>query len=194
MKIFITITALFLFNCAFAQDTIKQKPSCNCGFRSINQVGLLEGEAKSAFSIHTINGLSYNSWSAGIGVGIDYYHTRSIPLFIDIRKNLLRAKNSPFVYGDAGISFTWADSEQSQRHFGNDGSDFSNGIYYDMGLGYRVGLKNAQGILLSAGYTRKTLKESVTSTVPCLIPPCPEYTQSYNYSLHRLAIRLGWQF
>ena len=56
-------------------------------FTSINKAGLLTGSAGQAANIQTINGLTWSKWFAGVGTGIDYYGTRSIPLFVDLRRN-----------------------------------------------------------------------------------------------------------
>ena len=41
-------------------------------FHSINNVGLLEGQTGSAFQLQSINGMQYQSWFAGIGLGLDF--------------------------------------------------------------------------------------------------------------------------
>src|SRR5579862_3368717 len=71
-------------------------------FNSINSVGLLEGETGSAFQLQTINGAQYKSWFAGMGLGLDFYRIRSIPLFADIRKEFGKGNNKLLVYADIG--------------------------------------------------------------------------------------------
>jgi hypothetical protein len=72
-------------------------------FHSINQLGLLEGQIGSAFQIQTINGAQYKSWFGGIGIGLDYYRFRSIPLFLDFRKDFGK-KISSFLFMQMGAS------------------------------------------------------------------------------------------
>ncbi|MBL0133932.1 MAG: hypothetical protein IPP79_07945 [Chitinophagaceae bacterium] len=49
-------------------------------------------------------------------------------------------------------------------------------------------------IVLSLGYSFKQLKEVQESTVFCLIPPCPNFVENYNYKTRRVSLRLGWEF
>src|SRR5688572_21595778 len=125
------ILSVFCMLCiaSLAQDN--EKKSCSCGFQSILNIGLLEGQGGSDFLIQSINGYRYKGWFAGIGAGIDYYRFRSIPLFLDIRKNILNNNFTPFVYADAGIHFPWSKDDESYYW----GASMSNGLYYDAGIG-----------------------------------------------------------
>src|SRR5277367_6797314 len=105
-------------------------------FHSINSVGLLEGETGSAFQMQTINGINYKSWFAGIGLGLDFYRLRTIPLFADFRKEFGKSSNKIFVYSDVGINFSWVTDQQKTSYVQND--KFNNGFYGDWGLGYKV--------------------------------------------------------
>lgn len=51
------------------------------GFSTTIQAGLLEGEDGSAFGLKTFGSVQRKGGSAGIGVGLDYYNIRSIPVF-----------------------------------------------------------------------------------------------------------------
>src|SRR5687768_4020311 len=74
------ILLLFLFQGIAAQ---KQKPK----FTSINQAGVTWGGSGQTLQLQSINGIFYKTFSAGVGVGLDYYWQRTIPLFIDLRKD-----------------------------------------------------------------------------------------------------------
>ncbi|HVY74956.1 MAG TPA: hypothetical protein VG890_09015, partial [Puia sp.] len=97
-KLFIILVLIL----ATRGTTFAQNPSSSKAwqFHSINQVGLLEGESGSSWQLQTVNGMSYKSWFAGIGVGLDYYRLRGIPLFLDLRKTFGHSRNKPFVYAD----------------------------------------------------------------------------------------------
>src|SRR5262245_27408802 len=90
-----------------AKENRAAKKNCGCSFNSLAQLGILEGEAGTAFQLQTINGIQFKTWSAGIGVGLDYYKYRSIPLFLDLRKYILNKPRTPFLYADGGIHFAW---------------------------------------------------------------------------------------
>ena len=92
-KIIIIALLIFISVKNFAQENgiNKQFP-----FHSINNIGLLEGQSGAAFQAQTINGFQKRSWFAGIGVGLDYYRYRTIPLFVDVRKEFGNANNKNF--------------------------------------------------------------------------------------------------
>ena len=158
-------------------------------FQSINSVGLLEGQAGSAFQLQTINGAAYHSWFAGIGVGLDYYRLRTIPLFLDLRKEFGRSSHPFFIYADGGINFGWVTDMQK---LGYVGEQFSNGFYDDLGLGYKAVLGKNNALLLSLGYSYKKITDTYISEYVGT-PPLPPPTK-INYSLNRLCIKLGWSF
>jgi hypothetical protein len=166
-------------------------------FHSINSVGLLEGETGSAFQLQTLNGAQYKSWFAGVGIGLDFYRIRSIPLFADIRKEFGKGNSKLFVYADMGVNFSWATDQQKTSYVQND--KFSNGFYNDFGLGYKVvaGKKNA--VILSLGYSYKKTVESYNQVYddPGFIWTLTfqnNGTEKINYSLNRLTLKIGWEF
>ena len=122
-------------------------------FHSINNLGLLEGETGSAFQLQTINGAQYKSWFAGVGIGLDFYRFRTIPLFVDIRKEFGKSNNKLFVYSDMGINFSWVTDQQKTSNVEND--KFGNGFYGDWGFGYKVLVHKKNNLLLSLGILTK---------------------------------------
>jgi hypothetical protein len=166
-------------------------------FHSINNAGLLEGETGSAFQVQTVNGLKYKSWFTGLGLGLDLYRVRSIPLFADIRKEFGKENNKLFVYADVGINFSWATDQQKTSYVEAD--KFSNGFYSDLGLGYKVLVGRRNAVLLSLGYSFKKTVESYDQVyfVPNgLSDPggSDADKQKINYSLNRLSLKIGWEF
>jgi hypothetical protein len=95
---------------------------------------------------------------------------------------------------DGGMNWLW------DRNTANTVSNFSNGNfapswYWAGGFGYRIGLKNNKdAILLHAGFSYKYLIESVNTSFACLFPPCPNYTERYNYKFGRFSLKAGWRF
>jgi hypothetical protein len=164
-------------------------------FHSINNVGLLEGETGSAFQLQTINGVNYKSWFAGIGVGLDFYRLRTIPLFADFRKEFGKGNNKVFVYSDVGINFSWVTDQQKTINVEND--KFHNGFYGDWGLGYKVMVNRKNNLLLSLGYSYKRTVETYDQIYYPTFLPGPmegDQEQKINYSLNRLTIKIGWEF
>lgn len=188
MKYILLVLSLAYTMAVFSQEKKIVNNKCSCAFQSINQAGLLEGEKGSAFQLQTINGVEYNSWYAGIGAGIDYYRFRSVPLFLDIRKYLLKKSLSPFLYSDIGVHFPWKRDGESLYVNG----ELSSGWYYDVGLGLKIASGNKQGFNLSAGYSYKNIRETSSSSVVCIRFPCEQFRQTRNYGLNRLTLKLGW--
>ena len=167
-------------------------------FHSLNNLGLLEGETGSAFQLQTINGAQYRSWFAGAGIGLDFYRLRTIPLFLDIRKDFGRSSNKFFVYSDVGTNFSWVPDQQKTSNVEND--KFGSGFYGDWGLGYKVLVAKKNNLLLSIGYS---YKKTVETYDPLYYPtgifygqeaPTYDQSQKINYSLNRLSIKIGWEF
>ena len=161
-------------------------------FSSINQVGLLSGSSGEAFMLQTINGLKKDKWFAGAGTGLDFYRERTIPLFLAIRRDLINRINTPFVYADAGINFSWLNSFQKQQ------KQFpisSPGLIYDLGIGWKLSGKNNRGYIFSAGYSFKQVKEKVKSL--WWSAPAPqlesENYERHNYLYRRIVIKVGFQ-
>lgn len=162
-------------------------------FSSQNSIGLLEGNGGSAFQFQTVNGWSNKRLFGGVGTGLDYYYTRSIPLFFSLQSNLTKKERTPFIALDAGVNFAWHKRVQS-RWDDFISSDYKPGLYFSSGFGYKIGLKNKKdALLLSVGYSRKQLTEVQTQPVFCIMPPCPPSTETYRYTFNRLLVRFGWQ-
>lgn len=147
------------------------------GFTSINQVGIAAGENDNGILLQTINGLRYKTWFLGVGVGLDTYNAKTIPLFADIRKSLLAKPSTPFLYADGGIQFS-AEKKHNKDDFGS--KDYDPGLFYDVGAGYYFGLKNKNALLMSVGYSFKRLDYIY-------------YTANYKYKLNRFSFKVGYR-
>jgi hypothetical protein len=185
---------LFFTTISMAQEVPgaveKKKKGCGCAYSPVFSLGLLEGEKGGQVQLQTIQGIRYGKWSTGIGVALDYYHMRSIPVFLNLRRDILKTKNSPFVYADGGIHFPWA-TKEDKPNYGS--AKFRPGLYYEAGLGYKIGNKKGSGVLLSAGYSYKYLKEERITPV-CIYWGCEdETTEMFRYKLNRLSLKLGVQ-
>lgn len=182
------ITVVIITYCCLTITAVGQTGTA---FSSINQVGVLTGEAGSSFQLQSINGIRYKTWFAGVGVGLDFYKKRGIPVFLDIRKDILNKQSTPFVYVDGGIHYSWPTDKDKPG--GNVTRTFSNDLYYDAGIGYKVSVKDQHAVLLSAGFSRKSVEE--VTIYPQFCPACqPESRETYNYTFNRLTLKLGYRF
>ena len=190
MKIILIVTLCMVLQpiIGAAQKTGNEKQHIR--FHSINQVGVLVGSSDVALQLQTVNGVQYKTCFAGVGVGIDYYSVRSIPLFLALRKYIAFKKGSIYGYGDGGINYVW------QRKYVNIQAmpTYDNGLYYDIGLGYRFPVNKFGALSLSAGFSEKRYAATSDQVNPCFNPPCSVSKQEFNYSLHRLSFKAGWIF
>ncbi len=184
IKYLLTIVCLTFFSMVQAQ-----KKEVN--FQSLVQVGLLEGEQGAALQLQTINGIQYKTWSAGIGVGLDYYHTRTIPLFLDVRKAFSGKEKSAFIYASGGYNFSWL-SRNDKEWFVTDGKG---GLYYDAGIGYQLPVMKNSSLFFSVGYSVKKISTTNMDGIIIAIFPAPPPTYyQYNYTLQRISIKTGLRF
>ena len=177
---------LFVFAMLSAQSQTVKKKDCDCKYSFTNQVGLYEGQ-KESFLVQTIHGIRKNSWFGGVGVGIDGYRVRSIPLFLDVRKSFGKKANGIFAYVDGGVHFPWLRDEQKFDYWGK----FEKGYYFDGGLGYKIGLRKHE-LLFSGGFSIKQFKEVRTSAICPFIGPCFGQSEKYEYLLRRATIKVGF--
>jgi hypothetical protein len=164
-------------------------------FSSINTVGLMSGSNGEALSLHTINGVAKDKWFAGAGIGFDYYACRTVPLFIDVTREIFSKKNTPFIYADAGLNIPWATTDQKLSRGGS--TTFKKGIFYDAGIGWKLKSKNERGFLFSAGYSVKQVKEEVDQSWWGIWPPGPSQEQPrkeyFDSRYKRIIIKVGVQ-
>jgi hypothetical protein len=160
-------------------------------FHSSVQVGLLEGEEKAAFQAQAINGIQYKTWYGGVGIGIDNYKFRTIPLFFDLQKNVFKRNTTPFVFGDIGLHFPWLRNDQ-KTFYSN--SEFTNGVYCNVGVGYKINLLKSSRLTFSTAFSLKKLENNYTYTICPFVGPCFEQSEQMKYTLRRLALNIGLFF
>jgi len=164
---------------SLAQSDAAAKPEkiSSIGFTSINQFGIATGEHDNGLLLQTINGLRYKTWFLGVGVGLDTYRAKTVPLFVDIRKSLSAKGSTPFLYADGGIQFS-AEKKYNKDDYAS--KDYDPGLYYDVGAGYYMGLKNKKALLISLGYSFKDLEYTY-------------FAATYKYKLNRFSIKVGYK-
>ncbi|GAA0528936.1 LSm family protein [Chitinophaga japonensis] len=130
-------------------------------------------------------------WQAGIGIGLDDYELRSVPVFADIRYDFSRKTHSLFLYAGAGISMPWPSGEQK---IGNEDPEQKiPGLYVHAGLGHKIRLRNNNSLHLSAGYSYASMTTKYPIRDWRTGEPLGTYT-TYNYSYNRVTITLGYSF
>jgi hypothetical protein len=172
----------------FSKASFSQKERISkVRFHSINMIGLIEGQKGSSLSLQSTNGLQYKSIFGGIGVGLDLYRYRTIPLYISLRNEFGKTRNKFLVFADAGTNFYWKKDDDEKLYYEND--KFKNGFYGGAGVGYKLNLNQNISFLLSGEYSYKKLSETGSFV----------YTYERNsekrvYNLNRIIIKTGIEF
>ena len=186
----ITIILLLLISVLYSNAQKKIK------FATQNYVGFLAGSSDNALQLQTINGISFNKWFTGIGTGIDWYYQRSVPVFISAERGFkVNQKKHIYFSAAGGANFPWKNSNYVYDWNWYQTSKMEPGFYWNTGIGYKINIgKQDDAVLLHLGFTNKFYKEKITSTYPCLMAPCPENTESFNYNLRAVSVKLGYGF
>ena len=186
---------LFSLGVLFLSSVFSQEgaPKEKIHFQAIIQGGILAGSSDHSGQLQAIHGIRYKTWSAGIGAGIDYYYERSVPLFLQLRKNIFPKPLTPFVYADGGLNFPWL--KDGVAKVGGIVERTKRGPYYEAGIGYEVPIFKSSRFLFSAGYSYKEL-EQVVNVMPwfSVWPPPASAFETFNYSLSRIAVKTGIRF
>lgn len=183
----------FLLVIAFVVTGLTSFAQKKINFSSQNYVGLLEGESGSKFQLQSINGVTYKTWFAGLGTGIDWYFRRSVPLFASVSREFLHRRNrSFFATADAGINFAWQKANYKNVWGYNETKSYP-GAYWNGGLGYKIGIgKGSDALLIQLGYSYKHIGEKVQyGDVIVFDDPLPPRDR-FDYHLRRCSIKIGW--
>lgn len=184
---------IYLLTCSFLLGGMVIYAQQKIKFSSQNYLGFIEGEAGTSFQLHSINGLKYKTWFAGIGAGLDYYYLRSVPVFFSVNKFLGEKKRTFFVSGDAGMSFPWQKSGDFYYYYSS-AQKYTPSLYWAQSIGYKIGFRGNDALLFSIGYSYKKLKGVSEYELPCINPPCPVNKERYEYRLKRISVKAGWMF
>ena len=191
MRIFlilVVILGLLSFRVGAQEKPVSNKPA----FRSSFAVALINGSASTSFNVQTVHGILLNRSFMGLGAGIDYYHFRSVPVFLELRQEFGKGKKHFLVYADGGYNIDWLTDKT--KEFGWQRQPvYKGGWYYDCGVGYRILLKE-NALVLTTGYTYKEVQKIETFTNCSFGSLCFDETERFLYSMSRISVRAAFQF
>ncbi len=161
-------------------------------FNSLNSVGMLNGEMTSNFTMQTINGIAYKRFFTGIGVGIDNYGYRTIPVFFDIRKSFGNKPIKPLLFADFGIGFH-SKTDQLPEKWWNGMTNYTikNSFCGEWGLGVEKAI-GTSSFFVTASYALK--KFAYTQNVYWDYGPQGTTLNRFNLSYNRIVLRMGIRF
>ena len=164
-------------------------------FSSVNNFSVAIGQdAQLAGGFQSVNGIKRGNWFVGAGVGFDFYLYRSVPLFIDVRREFGEKNNRLFVYADAVLNIEWLQEEFTLKPSGWDPNlknKYHNGFFTDAGVGYSLGTKKGNAVIFSVGHSVKTFNETRWYT-DWRSGQATKETYKFNFS--RVVLKAGWRF
>jgi hypothetical protein len=164
----------------------------NVQFQSINLVGIVGGEKEVGYAYQSINGIKFSNWFSGIGIGVDDYRYKTLPLFIDGRW-FFGERHKAFLYGEIGYNFPLKNKPGKEIYYYSS-YDFKGGIYTGVGIGLKFSLNKFSSLEFSLGHSYKELQNKVGTVNPCFAGPCPVDYSKYSYELGRMILKAGIVF
>ena len=161
----------------------------NPHFKSVSTVGFSIGQSPPQLLLQTVNGLIVKDWFAGVGVGLDEYGIKSLPLFADIRWNFGEQKKG-FIYGDIGYNFFLEDKSKDNL-FAVTVSTYKGGLYSDIGVGLRAKFIKKVNMVFTLGHSYKRIKNTQVTTICGIIPPCFDETSRFTHNYGRINLKVG---
>lgn len=189
LNIVFLLVLVMLAVTASAQDSAIVRPP-KFSFASYNGTGILLGQNNPHLSLQTVNGVQYGPWFAGVGLGIDYYYMRTIPVFIDLRRLIIPKKNL-YLFADAGVNYPYIKKQREDEMWYK--SDYQQGMYLDGGVGYLFSTDKQTGFF-SIGYSSKRLRETVEHAYIWGPPNMPVQKDKLRYQFNRISIKAGLRF
>lgn len=183
--VFILFSGLFFFYSAVAQEV---KPR----FSSMNSIGFAAGQSPPDIILETVNGIKFSDWFTGVGIGVDYYRYKTLPLFMDGRWFFGDDKNG-FIYGDMGYNFPMKNKPGKEINYYNS-YHFNGGVYTGIGIGYQAPLYKKSSVLFSLGYSYKKMETKIGVNVCPFTGPCYVDYSKYDYSFGRVMVKAGLVF
>jgi len=185
-----------LFLIFFATTALKaQSKNGKAGYYLIPQIALLNGDNSASAQVQLTGGIEKKGWDIGIGAAVDYYKIRTVPVFADLR-TYFGKNRSLFSYLNIGIDLAWPLESQYSDYWrvgDNRSGSFNNGLYTDLGIGYAFHGKKNRGVVISLGYSTKTITEKFIDVIYRDFPPygADYYQRELDYTLNRVALRFG---
>ncbi len=123
------------------------------GIQSIEIPGKKLPNNLSIFSLHQVVGYLFNPhFSIGMGLGFEKWRRTSfIPIYADVRLNLLRGRYSPTMMLNLGYSSKWYESPRPDpvERVINGATE---GLFFEGGIGVRVMFQEAKSVFFAITY------------------------------------------
>lgn len=160
-------------------------------FHSFNSVQLLNGKSTTSASIHSVNGVQYQKFFTGIGIGFDYYYHTSIPLFFETRYDVTGKERKLQIFADAGLHIPYGNKNRKEPYkTGN----FKVGRLLAGGFDYFIPVKK-DAVVIGIAYSQKRETQMVDNNIWNPVKNRFENVPIKEaYEFNRIWMKLGWVF
>ncbi len=152
---------------------------------------MIGDESEVSTSFQTIDGIRFSEWFSGIGIGLDYYRYRTLPLFFDVRRYFGNEKKA-FVYGDLRYNFPMPEKPGKEIYYTS--YHFTGGIYTDIGIGYQLPLYKKTSFVFNLGYSYKKLQNIIKTELINPFTSLGVFYNKYEFCYGRILLKTGLVF
>lgn len=175
-------------------DSIKQEqvyPTITSnGFYNIDEGGLQISDRKGSVWRCIVGYRFAYQYQVGVGIGLDDYQARSVPVFGDFRYDFSKAERTFFSYAGGGMAFPWLTRKQWGAQNTKEPDKNIAGAYVHAGVGYKFRWRYNSSLHISAGYSHaafKTKNELIDWTTR---QPLGIFSTT-DYSFNRVTVMMG---
>ncbi len=189
--LFIILVILITADKLEAQENNSNEKGRINRFHSFNTIHILNGSTTTSVAINTVNGFQFNKFFCGIGTGFDYYYHTTVPLFLEARLDLVKAKGKLQLFGNGGLSIPFSSQNEN---FESKTGPYKTGSLYGAGLDYLVPIKK-EAIIVGVAFSNKQVIQMVDNNIwNPVLNKVENIPIEEKYSLNRIAVRIGWMF
>jgi hypothetical protein len=158
------------------------------GYVNITDLGMLIGTGNNnqnaIFSVSSFNGYGFSSrYLVGGGIGVEFFETLMLPLYIESRCIVSRNKLSPYLNLKAGYSFSLEDPVS----YWGESYNSTGGYLYGTGIGAMIWINNRNAIEINIQYRYQDIKTIRTIE-------WSDQTTTITTKYNRLELKLGLLF
>jgi hypothetical protein len=171
------------------QEKVYPKITPN-GFYNIDEGGLQISDRKGSVW-RCIAGYRFAyQYQVGVGIGLDDYQARSVPVFADFRYDFSKEERTFFSYAGGGIAFPWLTRKQWSKQNSSEPDKNIPGEYVHAGLGYKFRWRYNSSMHISVGYSHAAFKTKTSLIDWTTRQPTGNFTTT-DYSFSRLTVMIG---
>ncbi|RFM34500.1 hypothetical protein [Chitinophaga silvisoli] len=160
------------------------------GFYNIDEGGLQFSDRKGSVWRCIVGYRFAYQYQVGVGIGLDDYQARSVPVFGDFRYDFNKAERTFFAYAGAGKALPWLTKNQWQLQNSREPDENVAGTYTHAGLGYKFRWQHNSAFHISAGYSYAAFKTKNAILDWTTQQPLGTFTTT-EYSFSRVTVMVG---